>query len=81
MLVYEAFAESAKSLKLLLKSPVTHSAPISNHDMISGIPKIKRDRERTTQELIHAAREPLQAASGQDFQIYDLSKLSGGGTG
>jgi len=58
-----------------------NSAPVSNEGMIFGILKSKRDRERTTQELIPAARAALQAIPGQDVQIYDLSSMSGGGTG
>jgi HAE1 family hydrophobic/amphiphilic exporter-1 len=58
-----------------------NSAPVSNQGMIFGILKSKRDRERTTQELIPAAREALQAIPGQEVQIYDLSNMSGGGTG
>jgi HAE1 family hydrophobic/amphiphilic exporter-1 len=58
-----------------------NSAPVSNQGMIFGILKSKRDRARTTQELIPAAREALQAIPGQDVQIYDLSNMSGGGSG
>jgi multidrug efflux pump subunit AcrB len=53
------------------------SAPVSNHGMIFGILKSKRDRARTTQELIPAARKALRQIPGQDIQIYDLSNMSG----
>jgi HAE1 family hydrophobic/amphiphilic exporter-1 len=55
------------------------AAPETNRGMIFGILKSKRDRERTTQELIPAAREALGQIPGQDLQIYDLSSMGGGG--
>jgi HAE1 family hydrophobic/amphiphilic exporter-1 len=53
----------------------------SNKGMIFGILKSKRERERTTQELIPAAREALQAIPGQEVRIYDLSNMSGSASG
>ena len=51
----------------------------SNQGMIFGILKSKRERERTTQELIPAAREALAQIPGQDVRIYDLSNMMGSG--
>jgi len=53
----------------------------SNQGMIFGMLKSKRDRERTTQELIPAAREALSNIPGQQVRIYDLSNMAGSATG
>jgi HAE1 family hydrophobic/amphiphilic exporter-1 len=55
------------------------AASESNRGMIFAILKSKRDRDRTTQELIPDAREALGRIPGQDVQIYDLSSMGGGG--
>jgi HAE1 family hydrophobic/amphiphilic exporter-1 len=49
--------------------------------MIFGMLKSKRDRERTTQELIPAAREALANIPGQQVRIYDLSNMAQSATG
>jgi HAE1 family hydrophobic/amphiphilic exporter-1 len=52
----------------------------TNQGMLFAILKSKRERERTTQELIPAAREVLQKIPGQHVRVFDLSNMGAGMT-
>jgi HAE1 family hydrophobic/amphiphilic exporter-1 len=49
----------------------------SNEGMMFAILKSKRDRERTTQELVPLAREALGRIPGQQVRVFDLSSMVG----
>ena len=53
----------------------------SNEGMIFAILKSKRDRERTTQELVPLAREALARIPGQQVRVFDLSSMIGNVSG
>jgi HAE1 family hydrophobic/amphiphilic exporter-1 len=53
----------------------------SNEGMIFAILKSKRDRERTTQELVPLAREALARIPGQQARVFDLSNMMGNVSG
>ena len=49
----------------------------SNEGIMFAILKRKRDRERTTQELVPLAREALARIPGQQARVFDLSSMIG----
>jgi HAE1 family hydrophobic/amphiphilic exporter-1 len=49
----------------------------SNEGMLFAILKSKRERERTTQELVPLAREALARIPGQQARVFDLSNMIG----
>ena len=53
----------------------------SNEGMIFAILKSKKDRERTTQELVPLAREALAQIPGQQARVFDLSNMIGNVSG
>jgi HAE1 family hydrophobic/amphiphilic exporter-1 len=53
----------------------------SNEGMIFAILKSKRDRERTTQELVPLARDALAQIPGQQARVFDLSNMIGNVSG
>ncbi len=53
----------------------------SNEGMIFAILKSKKDRERTTQELVPLAREALAQIPGQQARVFDLSNMMGNVSG
>jgi HAE1 family hydrophobic/amphiphilic exporter-1 len=53
----------------------------SNEGMMFAILKSRRERERSAQELVKAARRALGKIPGQNVRVYDLSNMMTGGTG
>jgi HAE1 family hydrophobic/amphiphilic exporter-1 len=53
----------------------------SNEGMLFAILKSKRDRDRTTQELVPLAREALARIPGQQARVFDLSNMMGNVSG
>ena len=53
----------------------------SNEGIMFVILKSKKDRERTTQELVPLAREALGRIPGQKARVFDLSNMMGNVTG
>ncbi len=49
----------------------------SNEGMMFAILKSRKDRERTTQELVPLAREALAQIPGQKARVFDLSSMMG----
>ena len=53
----------------------------SNEGIMFAILKSKKDRDRTTQELVPLAREALGRIPGQKARVFDLSNMMGNPTG
>jgi HAE1 family hydrophobic/amphiphilic exporter-1 len=53
----------------------------SNEGIMFVILKSKKDRDRTTQELVPLAREALGSIPGQHVRVFDLSNMMGNPTG
>ncbi len=53
----------------------------SNEGMMFAILKSKRERERTVQQLVEAARRALGKIPGQNVRVFDLSNMMAGGSG
>jgi HAE1 family hydrophobic/amphiphilic exporter-1 len=53
----------------------------SNEGMMFAILKSKRDRERTTQELVPLARSALARIPGEQARVFDLSNMMGNPAG